>query len=348
MIPLVEIAPAYSIPRIILGGWQLSAGHSVAAVDRDAIFGLWDEALDRGLNTIDCADIYTGVEALIGEFVRRRRAAGVALPQVHTKLVPDRASLGSLDRHYVERIVDRSLARLAVDRLDLVQLHWWDYAVPGYLDALGWLSDLVRGGKIRSVGLTNFNTGRLQECLTVGLPIASLQLQYSALDQRPARSLEKVAVANRIAMLAYGTLAGGFLTDRWLGQPEPAEPENRSLVKYRLVIAEMGGWKAFQKVLACLAAIASRSEVPTAAVAIRMVLERRGVAAAIVGCRKREHLRMIDSVFNWSLTEADVAQLSQATGPSPGPAGDVYDAERATEGPHAAIMRYDLNSMAKD
>ena len=62
MIPLIELAPGYSIPRVILGAWQLSLGHSDLAGDRDTIFSTWDRALDHGLNTFDCADIYTGVE----------------------------------------------------------------------------------------------------------------------------------------------------------------------------------------------------------------------------------------------------------------------------------------------
>ncbi|MFN0179773.1 MAG: aldo/keto reductase [Gemmatimonadales bacterium] len=348
MIPLVELAPGYSVPRVILGGWQLSAGHSAQGIEREALFRLWDDSLDRGLNTFDCADIYTGVEALIGDYVRRRRAAGVALPQVHTKFVPDLAALPRLGRRYLERVIDRSLQRLGMERLDLVQFHWWDYAVPRYLDTLGWLGDLVRDGKIRLVGLTNFDTVRLRECLTTGVPLASVQLQYSVLDQRPARGLDRVADANRVALLCYGTLAGGFLSDRWLGAPEPAEAENRSLVKYRLVIDDIGGWPAFQRALAALAAIGRRRGVPTAAVAIRWVLEQRGVAAAIVGCRKAEHFRMIESVFGWRFETTDAKELADAAGSRPGPQGDVYEAERIPGGRHAAIMRYDLNAQAMD
>jgi aryl-alcohol dehydrogenase-like predicted oxidoreductase len=348
MIPLIELAPGYSVPRVILGGWQLSAGHSAEGIEREALFRLWDEALDRGLNTFDCADIYTGVEALIGEYVRRRRAAGVAQPQVHTKFVPDLAALPSLDRRYVERVIDRSLQRLGVERLDLVQFHWWDFAVPRYLETLAWLGDLAKDGKIRLVGLTNFDTVRLRECLTTGVPLASLQLQYSVLDQRPARGLDRVAEANRVALLCYGTLAGGFLSDRWLGAAEPAEAENRSLVKYRLVVDDIGGWTAFQRALSALAAIGKRRGVPTAAVAIRWVLEQRGVAAAILGCRKREHFKMIGSAFGWRLEPSDAAELTAALAHHPGPVGDVYEAERVAGGRHAAIMRYDLNARALD
>ena len=81
MIPLIDLAPGYSIPRVILGGWQLSAGHANRSIERQELFARWDAFLDQGFNTFDCADIYTGVEATIGEYVRRRLAAGQAHPK---------------------------------------------------------------------------------------------------------------------------------------------------------------------------------------------------------------------------------------------------------------------------
>lgn len=347
MIPQVELAPGYTIPRVILGGWQLSAGHSDTRVTRDEIFATWDEAMDRSLNTFDCADIYTGVEALIGEYVRRRLAAGTAVPQVHTKFVPDLPALPTIDRRYVETIINRSLSRLGVQQLDLVQFHWWDYQIPGYRDVFGWLTDLVTVGKVRAVGLTNFDTERTRELLALGDPITSTQVQYSIIDQRPARSLDRVAQGSRVGLLCYGAVAGGFLTDRWLGAPAPTVVENRSLTKYRLIIEDGGGWEWFQGVLAALDRVAKRHRSTVAAVAIRWVLDRRAVAAAIVGTRHRGHFDTIEAACQLVLTERDRAEMAAATGKHPGPAGDVYTAERGP-GPHADIMRYDLNSKAAD
>lgn len=348
MIPLTELCPQYLVPRIILGGWQFSAGHGPASLGREQSYALWDRALDQGLNTFDCADIYTGVESLIGAYSAARKARGVAPPQVHTKFVPDLAALPTLGRPDVEKIVDRSLRRLRVDRLDLVQFHWWDYAIPGYLDAIGWLGDLAKDGKIRAIGLTNFDTTRLRELVATGVEIVSLQLQYSVLDQRPRRGLDAVAVANRVALLGYGSLAGGFLSPAWVGVDAPDALANRSLVKYRLIIEESGGWAAFQRVLGVLGRIGERYDVPLAAVAIRWVLDQPGVAAAIVGCRKTEHLETIGRVFGWSLSPDDRRLLDEVANPSIGPAGDVYQAERDMSGKHAAIMRYDLNARADD
>src|SRR5262245_7854423 len=195
-----------------------------------------DRFVETGVTTFDCADIYTGVEALIGRWRRRRKGSAGADVQVHTKYVPDLDRLPTHSRADVVRGVDRSLARLGVDRLDLVQLHWWDYDAPGYVDAAGWLDDLRRAGKIRCVGLTNFNGTRLAEIVDAGIRPASHQVQYSVLDRRPAHGLASQCARDGIGLLCYGALAGGFLSERYVGQPDPQPPlENRSLVKYRLI-----------------------------------------------------------------------------------------------------------------
>src|SRR5262245_41746904 len=148
-----------------------------------------DRFVETGVTTFDCADIYTGVEALIGRWRRRRKGSAGADVQVHTKYVPDLDRLNTHSRADVSRGVERSLARLGVERLDLVQLHWWDYDIPGFVDVAGWLDELRRTGKIRHVGLTNFDRGRQAEIVAAGVPIVSHQVQYSVLDRRPANGL---------------------------------------------------------------------------------------------------------------------------------------------------------------
>ena len=145
-IPRSELRPGYSISRLIEGGWQLAGGHG--NVDKARALDDMARFVDAGLTTFDCADIYTGVEALIGEFIAgRRRLYGESATdiQVHTKYVPDLASLPTLTRDGVERAINRSLTRLGVERLDLVQFHWWDYDEPRYVDTAQWLSDSAAG-----------------------------------------------------------------------------------------------------------------------------------------------------------------------------------------------------------
>jgi len=118
-IPGTELATGYRISRILKGGWQLAGGHG--AVDRAAALDDMARFVDAGVTTFDCADIYTGVEELIGEFIRTR-GPGPEL-QIHTKYVPDIDTLPVLTKADVNRAIDRSLQRLGVERLDLVQFH---------------------------------------------------------------------------------------------------------------------------------------------------------------------------------------------------------------------------------
>jgi aryl-alcohol dehydrogenase-like predicted oxidoreductase len=144
-------------------------------------------------------------------------------------------------------------------------------------------------------------------------------------------------------LLCYGTVAGGFLSARWLGQPDPAEIANRSLIKYRLIIEEFGGWGAFQALLALLDGIARKHGVSIAAVATRWVLDQPHVAAAIVGARYAEHLPENLAVFRFALDADDQGAIADFLARHPGPQGDFYALERDREGPHGRIMKYELN-----
>jgi aryl-alcohol dehydrogenase-like predicted oxidoreductase len=341
-VPRVQLAPGYTVSRVLKGGWQLAGGHGT--VDMRPALADMDRFAEAGITTFDCADIYTGVEALIGEWLKRRVAQGAAVPvQVHTKYVPDLDRLPTHSRADVVRGVDRSLTRLGLDRLDLVQLHWWDYDVPGFVDAAAWLDELRLAGKIRHVGLTNFDQTRLNEIVAAGVAVVSHQVQYSVLDRRPANGIAAQCARDGIGLLCYGALAGGFLSDRYLGQRDPAAPlENRSLVKYRLIIDEFGGWERFQQMLAALGEVAARHGVGIGAVALRWVLDQPGVSGVIVGARHARHLEQARQACVLALDEDDRAAIARVQSASTGPAGDVYDLERVKGGPHASIMRYTL------
>ena len=337
-----ELAPGYRIPRIIRGGWQLSGDHG--AVDRERALTEMTAFAAAGLNTVDGADIYTGVEDMYGEFNTRRAAAGLPRLQVHTKFVPDYGDLGRVDAAYVRRIIERSLQRLRAERLDLVQFHWWDYTVPGMVETALELEALRRAGLIASIGGTNFDTPCSTAMLDAGVPLVSMQVQYSLLDRRPQNQLAGLCLARGLQMLCYGTLAGGFFSERWLGQPEPgSELTNRSLIKYKLVIDEFGGWVAFQDLLQALQQIGARHGVRIATVATRWVLDQPGVGAAIVGARYADRLNDTLGVFRLRLDGQDHALLAQILADHSGPGGDTYTLERDKAGPHGRIMKYDLN-----
>ena len=350
MIERLELAPGYSISRLVNGGWQLSAGHRPGAVDRRAVVGDLHRLVDAGLTTFDCADIYLGVEELLGELISEMKgSSGAPELQVHTKFVPDRSDLETVDKQGVTRIVDRSLQRLGVEVLDLVQFHWWDYRVPRYLEVAGWLVELQRAGKIRLLGTTNFDTPRLRELVESGYPIAVHQVQYSVLDRRPESAMIDFCRENEIQLVCYGSVAGGFLSARYLSLPEPEEPlPNRSLTKYKLIIDEFGSWELFQELLQALAKIGRKHDVSPTTVAVRWVLERPQVAAVLMGTRNADHLAPNLEVFRFDLDEEDREILGEVLRSAGGPLGEPFSLEREPEGRHAVIMKTDLNRATID
>lgn len=338
----IELTPGYSISRLLRGGWQLAGGHG--EVERGRAIAEMRAFIEAGVTSFDCADIYTGVEELIGDFRVTLTAAERARMQVHTKFVPDLSALAGLGFADVERVIDRSLMRLRAEALDLVQFHWWDYAIGDHVAAAGHLAELRRRGKIRHLGGTNFDAPHTRAMLDAGVPLVSMQVQYSLLDRRVAGPLSALCAERGMKLLCYGTVAGGFLSARWLGQPTPSEPlANRSLVKYRLIIEEFGGWEAFQALLRLLDGIARKHGVSITAVATRWVLDQPHVAGAIIGARYAEHLADNLAVFRFALDDVDRAAIDALLAQHPGPQGDFYALERDRTGPHGRIMKYELN-----
>jgi aryl-alcohol dehydrogenase-like predicted oxidoreductase len=341
-----ELRPGYRIARVICGGWQLAGGHG--PVDRAQAVADLEAFAEAGIVTFDCADIYTGVEDLIGEFRaeygRRRGAEALSQIKVHTKFVPDLDLLPRINKIHVREIIDRSLQRLRLERLDLVQFHWWDYAIPGCIETGAWLDELRRAGKIDLIGGTNFDTAHVERFAAAGIPLASMQVQYSLLDHRPEQGFIEACRRHGIQLLCYGSVAGGFLGETWLGIAEPRGPlENRSLTKYKLIIDDFGGWPLFQQLLQALGAIAARHGVDIATVASRYVLDRPQVAAVIVGARNRAHLAANARIGTLRLTDQDRTEIATVLARRTGPTGDVFALERDRAGRHGSIMKYNLN-----
>jgi aryl-alcohol dehydrogenase-like predicted oxidoreductase len=342
-----HLRPDHPISRVIKGCWQLAGDHG--PVDRAAAIADMEAFLDAGITTLDCADIYTGVEEMIGAFIadlRQRRGREIAdRVCVHTKLVPDLGRLSEIGPQDIEAIIDRSLKRLGLDQLHLVQFFWWDLATGDVMRALEALNRAQEKRKIRHIGVTNWDHAPIERFRAAGADIVSAQVQYSLLDRRPEGTLVPWAGANDVQLLCYGTLAGGFLTESWLGQPDPGFAfENRSLVKYRLVIDEFGPWELFQELLATLARIGEKHGVSLSAVASRHVLDQPQVAGVIVGARYARHLDKTLQIFRFALDAEDRAAIASVLGQARGPNGPVYGLESDRSGRHGRIMKYNLNT----
>ena len=179
-----QFGPNLQTCRILNGMWQVSGGHG--SIDPETAVESMFDYLDSGFTTWDLADHYGPAEDFIGEFRRRlearRGAEALSNVQSFTKWVPQP---GPMDRALVEQSIDRSLRRMDVESLDLLQFHWWDYEDQRYLDAIGRLEELRDEGKIRHLGLTNFDTKHLQKIVDQGFQVASNQVQFSLIDRRP-------------------------------------------------------------------------------------------------------------------------------------------------------------------
>ena len=336
-----ELTKGYEISPVIKGGWQLSSGHSLnTKIEDEQAISDTVAFVEAGISTLDFGDIYTGVEELIGKAVNR--LTNRDLVQLHTKYVPNENFLHDFDCSDVETIVDRSLSRLGVDQVDLVQFHWWKYEANNYLVAMEELFRLKAAGKIRHVGITNFDLPHVKEFVEAGFKPASIQLQYSILDRRPENGLVDYCIEHDIGILCYGTVAGGFFSEKFLGAPEPKSVETRSNVKYQLIIEEFGGWPLFQKLLRTLKEIADSHETDIATISSAYTLSRPGVKGVIVGARNVSHLQSNLKIPEIAFTGNELAVISNIISEAKGPDGDVYQLERYSD-KHRNIMHTNNN-----
>lgn len=307
-----QLAPGLTICKILNGMWQVAGGHGY--IDQELAISDMMRYHDADLRTWDLADIYGPAEDFVGQFRRRlstlRGNEELDRIQALTKWVPQPIQI---TRSIVKENVQRSLCRLGVSSLALLQFHWWDYNNPYYMDALRYLSDLRDEGIIKHIGLTNFDTERIQIMTDSNLKVASNQVQYSVIDRRPEVKMIPFCVKHNISLLAYGSVCGGLISERYLGraQPSPAELNTLSLRKYKRMIDAWGGWNLFQELLLNLNRIAQKYNVSIANVATRYILDKPQVAGVIIGVRLgiSNHITNNLQVFSLSLDKSDLQDI---------------------------------------
>jgi aryl-alcohol dehydrogenase-like predicted oxidoreductase len=302
-----QLAPDLTINRVVNGMWQVAGGHGY--IDHELAIDDMIEYHYAGFTTWDLADIYGPAEDFIGEFRHRlselKGKGELDRIQALTKWVPQP---GRITRSIVKENIQRSLRRMGVISLALLQFHWWDYNNPYYMDALEYLSELRDEGIIKHVGLTNFDTKRMQIMIDSSLQIVSNQVQYSIIDRRPEVKMIPFCMEHNISLLSYGTLCGGLISERYLGrEPSTAELNTLSLRKYKKMIDAWGGWNLFQDLLSTLKRIAQKHNVSIANVASRYILAKPAVAGVIIGVRLGivDHRNSNMQVFKFSLDKLD-------------------------------------------
>lgn len=325
-IPTTQLADDLHITKILTGLWQIAdMERDGQSLDLDATADAMQPYLDAGLTTFDMADHYGSAELISGRF---RKKVGGDRVQLLTKWVPEP---GKGSKKTVRAAVQRALNRMQMEQLDLLQYHAWNYADAAWLDDLFWLQELKEEGLIRHLGLTNFDAAHLNMVLQSGIKVVSNQISYSLIDQRARGAMTEVCRKHGVKILAFGTLAGGLLSEKWLGQPDrPADQmDTWSQMKYRRFIEQAGGWTKFQQLLSVLHDIAQQKGVSIANLACRYMLEQEAVGGIIIGARLGQSNRIADNLklFSFALTQNDQRQIQEVLNPLapiPGNCGDEY------------------------
>ena len=330
--PRVLLAPGLEISRIVTGLWQVADQERAgASLDPQTASSAMLAYARAGFDSFDMADHYGSAEIIAGRFLKRvgsGEGEGATRPAVFTKWCP---TPGPMTREIVRAGVGRALERLGVASIDLMQLHWWSFEHLAYLDAMKELTTLREEGLIRHIGVTNFDTAHLQLLIKHGIPVVSNQVSFSLLDRRAAGAMSALCLEQGVRLLAYGTLGGGLISERWLGKPEPGPHEiaDWSKSKYKRFVDSIGGWPVLQGLLEAIARIGEKHGVSLANVATRWALDHRAVAAVIVGARlgERDHSADNSRAFSFLFDADDKAELEAALSamrPVPGDCGDEY------------------------
>ena len=320
------LSPNLSISRVLTGLWQVAdIERKSGPIDPETGARDLQRYVDAGFDTFDMADHYGTAEIITGELLRRHDDPGKR-PVALTKWCPPP---GPMTADIVRQGVEERLQRLGVSRVDLLQFHWWSFEHPAWLDALHELAALRQEGLIGEIGVTNFDAAHLHLALADGVPVCTNQVSFSLVDRRAAGPLASLCDASPARLLGYGTLCGGFISEKWLGAPEPADIPDWSKMKYKRFIDVSGGWAAFQGILSAASEVARKHGVSIPNVATRWVLDQKGVAGVIVGARLGENMHAEDNarLFSCELDAEDHQRLEQAfsaTAPIPGDCGDEY------------------------
>jgi aryl-alcohol dehydrogenase-like predicted oxidoreductase len=327
LVPRAEVG-TLNVSRVVKGCWQLSGGHrgdrdSDRTVGKSAVDD-FDAFVNAGITTFDTADIYGPSEELIGKYLTQRGSAeGV---QVFTKLCYFGSDMNMISDKQTDKRLKASRLRLQMDKLDLVQLYWHDYSKRNYVDAM---RALYANESVRNIGVTNFDTQRMSEMVDAGVPPVLNQIQYSLLDRRPENGMTDFCAKNNIKLLPYGVVAGGFLSEEYLGKPSSyVNFDTYSKRKYASIISESGGWGWFQSLLGVLDEIAKKHSTTIANIAGKWTLDRPQVVSVLIGARNANHVSDNRTMAQIKLDQADLSAIQKVLDQGNKAKGDCYDWER--------------------
>ena len=289
-------------------------------VDKASSFRLLDTVLEHGLTFLDTADVYSRwvpghsggeSEAIIGKWMKARGNRNRIILATKVGMDMGNGNVG-LKPDYIARSVEDSLRRLQTDYIDLYQSHKDDETTPQE-ETLAAYDRLIKAGKVRAIGASNFSAERLQDALDIakanGLPrYESMQPEYSLAERSSYEgALQRVCEANDIGVITFFSLAAGFLTGKYRSEADFGKSPRgaRSIPRY---MTPRG-----MRILAGLDEVAAETRAEPAAIALAWLMTRPAVAAPIASATKPEHVATLVAATRLELTRSQIERLDKAS-----------------------------------
>jgi aryl-alcohol dehydrogenase-like predicted oxidoreductase len=288
-------------------------------LDREATQAVVHAALDEGINFFDTANVYGnrgGSEEFLGDAVAGRRQEVVLATKV-TAPMGDGPNDKGANRYHIMNSVEASLRRLKTDYIDLYQIHSWDDETP-IEETMRALDDLVRAGKVRYIGASNFDAWQLCRANAVAelrgwASFVSIQPHYNMLVRDVERELLPYCRYAGLGVLPYFPLAGGFLTGKYQrGQPAPAGTRGESSPYVQRFMTD-----ANFDLLDNLRALADANGRSLVELAVAWLMAQPGTASVIAGATKPEHVSANARAADWTLTDDELKPIRQWLEPAP-------------------------------
>jgi aryl-alcohol dehydrogenase-like predicted oxidoreductase len=278
---------------------------------------LVDICLEAGLNLFDSADIYSAglAEEVLGGAIKGRRDAVLISTKATFRAGEGANEVGS-SRHHLTRSVEASLRRLGTEYIDLFQLHGFDALTP-IEETLGTLDDLVRAGKIRYLGCSNFSGWHLMKSLAIsdqrGLSrYVAHQAYYSLIGRDYEWELMPLAVDQKVGAVVWSPLGWGRLTGK-IRRGAPVPESSRLKAKASQDAGPQPSEDYVFKVVDALDEVAAETGKTVPQIALNWLLQRPTVATVIIGARNEEQLRQNLDAVGWNLSPEQVAKLDAAS-----------------------------------
>jgi aryl-alcohol dehydrogenase-like predicted oxidoreductase len=286
-------------------------------VDETTAVKIINRAVDLGINFIDTADVYAEgrSEEIVGKAIRGMREDIVLATKVRGRTRPDPNGEG-LSRKHIMRNLEASLKRLGTDYIDLYQVHRVDPTTP-LKETMTTLSDIVRSGKVRYIGCSNFPAWQLEKALRIsevqGLEtFATVQPRYNIIDRDIERELLPLCVEEGIGVVPYSPLAGGVLTGKY-HQDRPAPEGSRGQLRPAMITRYLNPRN--QAILQELEKISSETKMSLGQIGLAWLMANPAVTAPIIGASKVEQLEENMGVLGHSLPAEALARISEASKP---------------------------------